>query len=81
MEDPIVPLERTLYGHPLAGLFWEGQFERDLLEHGWENVPNWECLFVNRARGLFLSVYVDDLKTGWQDRKHRTDLENSHERR
>ena len=27
--------------------------------------------FVNRARGLFLSVYVDD---GRQDRKHRTDL-------
>ena len=23
MEDPVVPLERNLYGHPLAGLFWE----------------------------------------------------------
>ena len=22
MEDPVVPLERNLYGHPLAGLFW-----------------------------------------------------------
>ena len=28
----------------------------------WEKVPNWECLFVNRGKGLFLSVYVDDLK-------------------
>ena len=26
MEDPAVPLERNLYGHPLAGLFWERQF-------------------------------------------------------
>ena len=26
----------------------------------------WECLFVNRARGLFLSVYVDDIK--WADK-------------
>ena len=23
-EDPVVPLERNLYGHPLAGLLWEG---------------------------------------------------------
>ena len=22
-EDPVVPLERNLYGHPLAGLLWE----------------------------------------------------------
>ena len=50
MEDPVVPLERTLYGHLLAGLLWERQFEKILLEHGWENVPNWECLFVNREK-------------------------------
>ena len=24
--------------------------------------PNWECLFVDREEGLFLSVYVDDIK-------------------
>ena len=23
MEDPVVPLERNLCGHPLAGLLWE----------------------------------------------------------
>ena len=27
----------------------------------WEKVPNWECFFVNREKGLFLSVYVDDI--------------------
>ena len=62
MEDPVVPLERNLYGHPLAGLLWERQFEKVLLEHGWGKVLNWACLFVNRARGLFLSVKVDDIK-------------------
>ena len=62
MEDPVVPLERNLYGHPLAGLLWERQFEKILLKHGWEKVPNWECLFVHREEGLFLSVYVDDIK-------------------
>ena len=62
MEDPVVPLERNLYGHPLAGLLWERQFEKILLKHGWEKVSNWECLFVHREKGLFLSVYVDDIK-------------------
>ena len=64
MEDPVVPLERNLYGHLLAGLLWERQFEKILLKHGWEKIPNWECLFVHRAKGLFLSVYVDDIKVG-----------------
>ena len=43
MEDPVVPLERNLYGHPLAGL-WERQFEKILLQHGWEKIQNWECV-------------------------------------
>ena len=62
MEDPVVPLERNLYGHPLAGLSWERQFEKFLLKHGWEKIPNCECLFVHREKGFFLSVYVDDIK-------------------
>ena len=70
MEDPIVPLERNPYGHPLAGLLWERQFEKILLKHGWEKVSNWECLCVHRQKGLFLSVYVDDIKTGWKETKY-----------
>ena len=62
MEDPVVLLERNLYGHSLAGLLWERQFEKILLKHGWEKIPNWACLFVHREKGLFLSVYVDDIK-------------------
>ena len=62
MEDPVVPLERNLYGHPLAGLLWERQFEKILLQARLGKVPNWECLFVHREKGLFLSVYVDDIK-------------------
>ena len=56
IEDPVVPLERNLYGHPLAGLLWERQFEKVLLKHGWEKI------FVHREKGLFSSVYVDDMK-------------------
>ena len=62
MEDPVVPLERNLCGHPLAGLSWERKFEKILLKHGWEEIPNWECFFVHREKGLFSSVYVDDIK-------------------
>ena len=62
MEDPVVPLEQNLYGHPLAGLLWERQFEKILLKFGWEKVSNWECLFVHREKGMFSSVYVDDIK-------------------
>ena len=62
MEDPVVPLERNLYGHLLAGLLWERQFEKILLKYGWEKVSTCECLFVHREKGLFLSVNVDDIK-------------------
>ena len=62
MADPVVPLERNLYGHPLAGLLLERQFEKIQLKYGWEKVSDWECLFVHREKGLFLSVYVDDIK-------------------
>ena len=58
MQDPVVPLERNLYGHPLAGLLWERQFEKVLLKHGWEKIPNWECLFVHREKGLYLCMWM-----------------------
>ena len=32
MEDSVVPLERNLYGHPLARLLWERQSEKILLK-------------------------------------------------
>ena len=78
-----VPCERNLYGHPLAGLLWERQFEKILLQHAWEKVSNWECLFVHREKGLFLSVYVDDIKLAgkkqnidpmWKVRNKEVDL-------
>ena len=80
MEDLVAPLERNLYGHPLAGLLWERQLEKVLLKHGWEKIPNWECLFVHREKGLFLSVYVDDIKIGWKETKSCSDVETTQQR-
>ena len=51
------------------GLLWERQFEKILLKHGWEQIPNWECLFVHREKGLFLFVHVDDIRIGWTETK------------
>ena len=67
MQDPVVPLDRNLYGHSLAGLLLDRLFEKILLKHGWEKIPNWECLFVHREKGLFLSVYVGNI-TNWLER-------------
>ena len=52
-----------------------------LLKYGREQVPNWICLFVNREKGQFLSVYVDDIKTGWQETEHLSNMEDTNERR
>ena len=51
IEESVVPLERNLYGHHLAGLPWERQFEKASFGLGWERVPKWECLFVHRPQG------------------------------
>ena len=50
IQDSAVPLERNLCGSLRARFLWERQFE------------NFCCLFVHRQQGLFLSVYVDDIK-------------------
>ena len=47
------------------------QFEKVLLKHVCEKIPNWECLLVHREKGLFLSVYVDDIKLA--GKKHNID--------
>ena len=45
--------------------------EKILLQHGWEKVSNWKCLFVHRQKGLSLSVHVDDVKLA--GKKHNID--------
>ena len=80
MEYPVVPLERHLYGHPLAGLLWERPLEKILLKYGWEKVSNWECLFVHREKGLFLSVYVDDIKLAGKKQNIDPNVESGQKR-
>ena len=50
---------------PLAGLPWERQFEKVVIENAWDKGLAWESLFVHGYMGLLLSVYVDDIKMAW----------------
>ena len=59
---PVVHLNKSLYGHPLAGLYWEKHCRKGILSCGFEPVPGWECLYMHRSKRLFLSSYVDDFK-------------------
>ena len=49
------------------------------MELGWERVSNWECLFVHRRQGLFLSVYVDDIQNGWKKAESGSHVEEINE--
>ena len=53
---------RNLYGRLLAGLLWERQFEKILLKHGWRRFPIGNAYSYTVKKGLFLSVYVADIK-------------------
>ena len=76
----MVPLKRNLYGHRLGGLLGERQFDKILLESGYEKAPTREGLFVHRPHGLSLSVYMDDIKKGMQEAQSGTHVEEIDER-
>ena len=57
-------------------IFWQDSYGKGKLRKSYcstvgRRFPNWECLFVHREKGLFLSVYVDDIKLA--GKKHNID--------
>ena len=44
IEDPVCPLLRNLYGHPLAGLLWDKRSQALVTKAGFEKVKGWESL-------------------------------------
>ena len=44
---PVVRLRLALYGHPLAGLYWENHCRTALLKTGFEAVFAHECLYMH----------------------------------
>ena len=62
IEDPVVVLEQNLYGHPLAGLLLEDSSRKFCWTLDCKKYRIGKCLLVHRKQGLFLSVYMDDMK-------------------
>ena len=79
-EDPVVPLERNLYGHPLAGLLWEGN-ARNFYSTRLGKSFKLGMFICQPSKRTILVCVCGRYETSRQDRKPRTDLEMSHERR
>ena len=50
---PVVRLRLNLYGHPLAGFFWQKYCRAATLSRGFEPVVGWECLYKHKAEKYF----------------------------
>ena len=81
------------YGRPQSFLlneicmviFWQDyygkrQFEKVLVKHGWEKIPNWECLFVHREKEFILVCVCGWHKIGWKETKSWSDVESTQQR-
>ena len=80
MEDPVVPLERNLYGHPLAGLLWERQFEKILLKHDWEKSSTLGMLIRTPSKRVILICVCGRHQIGWKETKQWPNVESTYER-
>ena len=63
---PVVPLEWNLYSHPLAGFLWERQFEKVLLEHGWDKVSKLGMLICEQRKRTILVCVRGRHKISWK---------------
>ena len=55
-SQPVCPLLRNLYGHPVAGKVWEQQCRKTLRTLGFDTIPGWENIYKNREKKLFMSI-------------------------
>ena len=62
IDNPVDPLERNLYGLPLAGLFWDRRWNEVSLQESFGKGTPIGNFFLFTNKQLFLSVYVDDQK-------------------
>ena len=56
MKRPVVPIKRTLYGHPDPGGFREQHCEQCVKKCGFEPIPNWPSTFFNAKEKAFLMI-------------------------
>ena len=44
---PVVRLRLALYGHPMAGLYWEQHAAAAIEKCGFEKIADWECMYFH----------------------------------
>ena len=64
MTDPVLKLNRALYGHPRAGSDWDAYFAFQSKNAGWHKVPDEKSLWKAPDSACMLGIYVDDLLLG-----------------
>jgi hypothetical protein len=63
MRDPVVRLEKALYGHKHSGVYWQKFCKAQVENAGFVLVSeNWPCVYFNYKTNMLLIVYVDDMK-------------------
>ena len=80
MEDPVVPLGRNLFGHPLAGLLWERQLEKgtSIVTRLGKSSKLRMLVCKSRKRTILVCV-CGRHKTGWKETEHRSNVESTDE--
>ena len=79
-ENPVVPPERNLYGHPFDRTIMGKAIWKILLKHGWEKIPNWECLFRTSCERIFHKCVCGWHKIDWKETKSWSDVETTQQR-
>ena len=63
MRDPVCVLVRNLYGHPLAGNYWQNYCEEQVAKAGFERVHDaWPSFYKHKLKQCYLIIYVDDFR-------------------
>ena len=69
LNQPVAPLNKSLYGHPESGFHWDARFREVMTLMGGkadvDNQSNWT--FEN---GLLLTLYVDDILLSGPEKLH-----------
>lgn len=63
MAKPVYRLMKALYGHPVAGTFWEEEVDARLKSVGFTPLsPEWQSGYCHPRLKIYCVVYVDGFK-------------------
>jgi hypothetical protein len=69
-DDPVVVLEKALYGHPDSGGLWERHLTKALKQIGFIPIESHPSCFWHHEWHLMLTAYVDDLLLSGPTNQH-----------